>query len=380
MTFFRLARKNTWRKPLRTTLLIICVAVAFMIYGLTQSFIAGSQGTTAASEDVIGVMNATGRSQTLPISYLSKIAADKGVAAVSPITRLIGFVNTERNTVAISAAVPDKILAVNGKELGLTPELIAALKTGRDQVLVGRALADAQDWSIGDRIILTAFKIKQTDGGRNWRFEIAGIFEGANASADTYFAIGQYDYVNAARARGKDSVDIFAVRPNASTSPAELGSRLDKLFANSAAATRTQSEKQFLSALLRQYGDIALIVNLVVSVAFITLLLIVINTMVFAIRERTFEIGVLKTLGFSSVRIVTMILIETVFIFTIGGSLGLILAKLATSFTPDALGMVFSPLIALKAAGLIFVLGLATGFLPAFNAMRIPIIKAFRTR
>lgn len=380
MTFFDLARKNAWRKPLRTVLLMISIAVAFLIYGLTASFINGTQGTASASDDLLGVVSASGRTQPLPMALMSRIAADPDVAAVGYVARLRGFVDVEKNIVAISAADPRLLMTVNGKGLGLTPESIDALGQARDKVLVGRALSEAQGWIVGNRVTVTAFDTPRQDGGRDWRFEIAGIFEGENAATDTYFMIARYDYVNAARARGKDTVDAFVVRPRADISPGKLAARIDTLFANSATPTRTQSEKQFLEAFLRQYADIGLIVNLVVGAAFVTLLMIVVNTMLFAVRERTFEIGVLKTLGFSHLGIMALILGETLFVFTVGGGIGLALAKLATILAGPALGLVFSASILAQALAIIAVLGLATGALPAVNAMRTPIIKAFRTR
>lgn len=380
MTFFDLARKNAWRKPLRTLLLMVSIAVAFLIYGLTASFLSGTQGAAGASDDLLGITSAAGRTQPLPMAALSRLAADPDIAAVGYIARLRGFVDVEKNVVAVSAADPDRLMAVNGKALGLTPAAIAAISAARDRVLVGRALAEAQGWTIGRRVAITAFDTPRQDGGRDWRFEIAGIFEGENAATDTYFMIARYDYVNAARARGQDSVDAFVVRPRAGVSPGKLAARIDALFANSATPTRTQSERQFLEAFLRQYADVRLIVNLVVGAAFVTLLMIVVNTMVFAVRERTFEIGVLKTLGFSRRRIIALILGETLFVFAIGGGIGLVLAKLATTLAGPALGLVFSASILAKALAIIAGLGLATGALPAFNAMRTPIIKAFRTR
>ncbi len=189
-----------------------------------------------------------------------------------------------------------------------------------------------------------------------------------------------YDYINTARARGTDTVDAFIVRPLLGTSAGALAARIDSLFANSATPTRTQSEKQFLEGFLRQYADVGLITNLVVGAAFVTLLMIVINTMMFAVRERTFEIGVLKTLGFSRKRILILVLGETLFLFALGGTLGLVLAKLATVMTGPALGLVFSTTVLAKAASLIAALGLVTGLIPAINAMRTPITTAFRAR
>lgn len=380
MTFFDLARKNAWRKPVRTILLVICVAVAFLIYALTASFVNGSQGASGASDDILGVMSAAGRTQPLPMSYMNRIAADPDVAGVNYTSRMRGFVGVEKNVVAVSALDPQRLMAVSGKELGLTRELVEALAGQRDRVLVGRALAEAQGWRVGQTVTVTGFDMVRQDSSRDWSFGIAGIFEGENASSDTYFMIARYDYLNAARARNRDTFDAFVVRPKSSASAGELAVRIDRMFANSAAPTRTQSEKQFLEAFLRQYADVGLIVDLVVSAAFVTLLMIVINTMVFAVRERTFEIGVLKTLGFSGVQVLLLILGETLFIFAVGGSVGLVLATLAVLASDPALGLALSIPVLARALAIIVLLGLATGALPAINALRTPVIAAFRQR
>ncbi|WP_411905612.1 ABC transporter permease [Rhizobium mayense] len=380
MTSLDLVRKSMRRKPLRTILLMVSVATAFLIYGLTTSFIDGSQGSSAASEDILGVMSAAGRAQPLPMSYLNRIAAEPGVAAVGYMSRLRGFATVEKNIIAVSAADPARLYSSNGKELGLTPSLISVLARDRGTVLVGQALAEAQGWTVGQKITVTSFDTARQDGSRDWSFEIAGIFNGENASTDTYFVIAQYDYVNALRARNKDTVDAFIIRPQPDVQTGELASKIDQLFANSAAPTQTRSEKQFLEAFLRQYADIGLIVNMVVGAAFVTLLMIVGNTMVFAVRERTFEIGVLKTLGFSGSWIMALILGETFFIFVVGAAIGLILALLAAVITGPAIGLVFSNAIFARALALVILLALLTGVLPALNALRIPIISAFRTR
>lgn len=379
MTFFQLMRRNAWRKPLRATLLMFSVGVAFLIYGLTASFLAGSQGAAGASDTLLGVFNKAGRAQPLPLAYLNRIAADSDVAAVAYMTRMRGFVDVEKNVVMTSAVDPRLIVAANGDELGLTPQLISALEESRDRVLVGRALAEAQGWSVGQRIGVTS-QLTREDGSRDWSFTIAGIFEGADASTDTYFMVARYDAINAGRARGKDTVDGFVVRPRPGVSSGVLAARIDALFANSAAPTRTQSEKQFLEAFLRQFADVGLIVSLVVGAAFVTILMIVVNTMLFAVRERSFEIGVMKVLGFSSGRIMALILGETLFVFAAGGAGGLVLAKLATVLTGPEFGLAFNSQVLLKSVAIITGLGLATGLLPAANAMRLPIVNAFRSR
>ncbi|MGM5055700.1 ABC transporter permease [Rhizobium sp. 814_E9_N1_1] len=379
MTFFQLMRRNACRKRFRATLLMFSVGIAFLIYALTASFLGGSQGAAGASDNLLGVFNKSGRGLPLPFAYLNRIAADGDVAAVAYTARMRGFVEVEKNVVMTSAVDPRSIAAANGDELGLTSALIAALEEGRDRVLVGRALAEAQGWSVGQRISVTSQLIK-ADGSRDWSFVIAGIFEGANASTDTYFMLARYDTINAARARDKDTVDAFVVRPRQGVSPGVLAARIDALFANSAAQTRTQSEKQFLEAFLRQFADVGLIVSLVVGAAFVTILMITVNTMLSAVRERSFEIGVMKVLGFSQGRIMTLVLGETLFIFATGGAGGLLLAWLATLLIGPEFGFAFSLSVLLKSVTIIAGLGLLTGLLPAINAMRLPIVNAFRSR
>ncbi|TCM58108.1 putative ABC transport system permease protein [Rhizobium sp. PP-F2F-G48] len=380
MSFYSLAKRNALRKPLRAVLLIICIAIAFLIYGLTTSFLRGAQSASAASEDILGITSAGGRAQALPIHFLSRLADIPDVAAVGYVARLRGYAGVEKNRIAVSAADMPRLMQVNGKGLGLTPALLSAMDGARDRVLVGRALAEAQGWVVGQRVTITAFDVFPQAGGRDWRFEIAGIFDGETASTDTYFMIARFDYVNAVRARGRDMVDAFVVLPSPAVSPAVLAARIDARFSSSATPTQTQSEKQFLEAFLRQYADVGLIVNLVVGAAFVTLLMIVINTMIFAIRERTFEIGVLKTLGFSRGHIVALVLVETAFVVLLGGSVGLSLAWLAAQLAGAELGLVFSAAVLAKGVAIMVALSLATGALPAIAALRIPVINAFRTR
>lgn len=378
MTWTQFARKSVWRKPFRTLLLIVCVAASFLIYGLTLSFVHGAQSSSGWSDDILGVSNAVGMGQPMPLAYGPRIASDPDVAAVAYTTRVRGYVTSERDGINLSASVPEDLMAANGTELGLTPDLIAAINETRDSILVGRALADVQGFQDGDVLAFTLMTPLGTT--KTLRLRVAGIFEGKSVSTDTYFMIGRYDYINALRTREQDTAGVFIVRPEAGANTGALASRLDALFANSSTPTRTQSERQFLEAFMRQYADVSLIVNLIVGASFITLLMIVINTMVLAVRERFFEIGVLKTLGFARRRIFMLIMTETLFVFLVGGAIGLGLTQLATEFGGAKLGLVLTPESWLRASAMVLGLALLTGLLPAAKAMRIPVIAAFRTR
>jgi len=153
------------------------------------------------------------------------------------------------------------------------------------------------------------------------------------------------------------------------------------MFVNSTAETATDTEKAFNKAFAAQFGNIALIVILVVGAAFVTILMIVGNTMALTIRERTREIGVLKTLGFTGGRILGLVLGESVLLALLGGLPGLALAALVTVLLRPSVsnllpGFALTGDIVAEAIGLMLALGLITGLIPALNAMRLKIAIA----
>jgi putative ABC transport system permease protein len=161
----------------------------------------------------------------------------------------------------------------------------------------------------------------------------------------------------------------------------QVSKAIDQSFANSSYETATDTEKAFNKAFVAQLGNIALIVKLVVGAAFVTILMIVGNTMVMAVRERTREIGVLKTLGFSGARVLRLVLGETLLLALIGGLPGVGLAALATLSLRQSLsnfipGLTLDPSVLAIALVLMVGLGLATGLVPAINAFRLKIADA----
>jgi putative ABC transport system permease protein len=163
----------------------------------------------------------------------------------------------------------------------------------------------------------------------------------------------------------------------------EIAARIDAMFENSPNETKTDTEKAFVAGWAKQVGDIGRIMIWIVAMAMFTILLVAGNTMAQAIRERTNELAVLKTLGFGDGRILRMVLFESVLIAAVGGGLGLALSYAGITFMGDPTGgllpaFYFPTADAVMGVGLVLLLGLASGFLPAWQASRLRIVDALR--
>jgi putative ABC transport system permease protein len=161
-----------------------------------------------------------------------------------------------------------------------------------------------------------------------------------------------------------------------------MGAHFDDMFANSAAETKTTTEKGFVEGFAKQVGDIGAIMIAIVAAVLFTMMLVAANTMAQSVRERTSEVGVLKTLGFSNASILLLVLGESVLIAVIGGGLGLLAAWLFVQQGDPTGGMlpifVLPPRDVVVGAVMIVGLGLVAGLLPAVTAMQLRITDALR--
>jgi putative ABC transport system permease protein len=242
-------------------------------------------------------------------------------------------------------------------------------------------MAKKWGWHVGDHVPIASNIFSQKNGSHSWDFDIVGIFTGKKPQIDTNFMVFQYDYFDETRSFGKDSIGWMALRTASPSLNDGVIKTVDQLFANSSYETATDTEKAFNKAFVAQFGNIALIVVLVVGAAFVTILMIVGNTMALSVRERTREIGVLKTLGFSGSRILRLVLGESILLALIGGLPGLGLAILFIVLVRDSLTGILphinvAPGIVLAGVAMMVMLGVVTGLVPALGAMRLKIAAA----
>ncbi|MFT3809994.1 MAG: FtsX-like permease family protein [Micropepsaceae bacterium] len=382
MTSWGLILKNLFRRKLRTFLTIFAILVAFLIFGVLSAFqktlTDPPQGQSATRLVSTNKVNFT---QPLPLAYVQRVAALKNAEIVSHMSWFGGYYQESKNFIISFAVDPETYVAIYS-EMVLTEAEKQDFLANRTGMLVGKKLADQYGWKVGDTVPLKSNIFRQKDGSDTWDFKVSGIFTNAEDESGDQFVVFHYDYFNESRSFGRDAIGQMIVKLRDTSQIDATAREIDELFVNSGAETETRTEAAFAQSFAAQLGDIGFIVTAVVGAAFITILLIAGNTMMLTVRERTGEIAVLKTIGFTARRIFAMILTESFILAFIGGLLGIALAYVALmalgSMSGGFMGAVkMTPSILITAFVLMALLGFVTGFLPAWRAMRTDIITAF---
>jgi putative ABC transport system permease protein len=380
MKFLPLLWKNLLRKKIRTTFTVLSIFIAFVLFGLLMTIrMAFSFGVEIIGLDRLVLIHKVSLIMPLPVSYLNRIQATPGVELATHNTWFGGVYQDPSNFFAQIVVDPEPFMQIY-QEYELPPEQFEAWLRDRQGAIVGVDLARRFGWQIGDRIPIVG-TIWQPRSGQVWEFNIVGIYDGGTGVDKTQMFF-RYDYLDENRAGGQGLVGWYVVKIEDPDRAQELATTFDEMFANSPAETKTTTEKGFIEGFAKQVGDIgAIMIAILVAVLF-TILLVVANTMAQSVRERTSEVGVLKTLGFSNVAILVLVLSESVAIAVIGGGLGLLVSWLFVQQGDPTGGML--PIFVLPArdvvtgVALILLLGIVAGLMPAVNAMQLRITDALR--
>ncbi len=380
MKDFYLVLKNLTRKPLRLFLTVFATFIAFMIFGTLTAFQqAFDAGIDLAADDRLVVVNKINFTQVLPISYANRVRGVEDVVAVTHLNWFGGYYQEPRNQFAMFAVDAENFLGVYNEVLISEAERDAWL-TNRQGLIAGKSIAENFGWQAGERIPVNSNIFSQRDGRTDWDFDVVAIYEGADPQTDTNSVYFHYEYFNETQSFGGDFIGFMGVRTSDPQRNEAVIQAIDDMFANSPAETETVPEKAFNKAFIEQIGNLSLILTSVVLAAFFVILVIVGNSMILSIRERTGEIGVMKTLGFTSGRIFRMVLAESLLLALIGGVLGVLAAGSVVTLVNNA--PIQLPTLVLDGSvwsqALLFMLGLGviTGIVPATNALRLNIITA----
>ncbi len=380
MKFLPLLWSSLWRKKIRTIFTLLSVFVAFLLFGLLMTIRgAFSFGVDIAGLDRLVLIHKVSLIMPLPVAYKERLAVTPGVALVSHQTWFGGVYQDPANFFAQMVVEPEPFMKIY-PEFRIPPDQVKAWLDDRQGAIVGADLAKRFNWKIGDRVPITG-TIWQPKQGQVWEFNVVGIYDGDQGVDKTQFFF-RYDYLDENRRGGQGLVGWYVVKIADASQAQQMGAKFDSMFANSSAETKTTTEKGFVEGFAKQVGDIGSIMIAILVAVLFTMLLVAANTMAQSVRERTSEVGVLKTLGFSNGSILALVLGESVLIAVIGGTLGLGLAWLIVQGGDPTNGMlpifILPPRDVAVGAVMIVVLGLIAGALPAFTAMNLKITDALR--
>jgi len=380
MKFLPLIWKNVWRRKFRTIFTLLSLFIAFLLFGILMTIrMAFTFGVDIAGLDRLVLIHKVSLIMPLPVSYTARLQAVPGVEMATHNTWFGGVYQDPSNFFAQIALEPEPFLKIY-PEYQLPPEQLKAWLDDRQGAVVGKDLAERFGWKIGTRVPIQA-TIWQPQQGQTWEFNIVGIYDGGDGVDKTQFFF-RYDYLDENRRVGQGAVGWYIVKIADPSQAVQMSRTFDEMFANSSAETKTTTEKGFVEGFAKQVGDIGSIMIAVSSVVLFMFGLVAASTMAQSVRERTSEMAVLKTLGFTGARILRLVLAESLFIAIVGGGLGLLMAWLFVQGGDPTNGML--PIFVLPArqlavgGALVVLIGVVAGLMPAVGAMRLRITDALR--
>ena len=379
MKYLRLVLANLMRSKRRTFLTISSIAIALFLFCTLRTVIPSFEASLRASEATrLVVRHGASLVFPLPLSYRERLAQVPGVTGVTYGNWFGGVYQDPKNNFAQFAMDVPTMFDLF-PETVVPPDQVAAFKAERTSCLIGAGLAKRFGWKVGDTV-----PILGTIFPGEWRFTVRGIYHGRTKDIDENTLFFHWDYLNESLPEGrKNYVGIYWIRIASPAMAAAVSQRVDDMFRNSAQPTKTETEKAFQAGFISMIGNVQLLLTIIGSAIVFAIMLVTVNTMMMAARERTTEIAVLKTLGFSDGLILRLVGGEALLVSLVGGVLGCGLAALIfhqLDFTGGGFFPNFRVLPETVLAGLLLalVMGLLSGMAPAVSAARLKIASALR--
>jgi ABC-type transport system, involved in lipoprotein release, permease component len=388
MKYLHLIWAELFRRKTRTFLTLVSILAAFLLFGLLDgvrtSFSEAGQSANGARR--LQTQSRLSFIQALPMSLEPRIAQVDGVKAVAHANWFGGAYQDPHNQVFSFAVSPNYLDLF--PEIDVDPAQRAKFATTRTGTLVGEGLMKRFGWKVGQKIPLQSTIFPNADGTKNWSFDIVGVLKPKDKATGGWYdqmMLMQWKYFDESTPYNRGQAGWYVVELGNANQADRVAKAIDALSTNSDHETRTMTESAAAQSWMKQMADIGLIVGSIMGAVFFTLLLLTGNTMAQAVRERTSELAVLKTIGFSSTSVLLMVLAESVLLVLIGGVLGVGLsAVLGPIVSGGSGGAINLPPVSvqswLTALCLMVAIGLLVGALPALRAMRLNIVDALAGR
>jgi putative ABC transport system permease protein len=381
MKYARLLFANLFRKKIRLALSLLSFFAALLLFGVLAAVkSAFNQGIDVAGVDRLVVINRVSLIQPIPISYADRIQQIQGVKYVTHSNWFGGIYQDPKNFFPQFAIDVDSFRKV-------FPEFVVPdaqwqnFVKDRQGAVVGAKLAKRFGFKVGDRVPIQGTILPGT-----WEFNIDAIYAGKDGNQDETQFWFQYEYFRErAPERFKSLVGWYTVRVDNPDDSPRIAKTIDTQFSNSPYETKTDTEKGFATGFAKQIGNVGALIFIVGSVVFFTLLLVTANTMAISVRERTAELAVLKAVGFSDMTVLWFVMAESLTIAVVGGSAGLLVSMAFTAGLAKSAALAsVLPIIAIPfsslgvGAILAVAVGIVSGLMPAYAAMRLRVVEALR--
>jgi putative ABC transport system permease protein len=374
---------NLWRKKTRTVFTLLSVAIAFLLYGalatIDEAFENPQTGVTGV--DKLITTNKFSLTLQLPFADLQQIAAVPGVAVVTWITWFGAYYQESKNFVFALPIDTPTYFDLHKDEFVVSDAQMAAFRNTRSGALVNSALMKKFGWQVGQKLPLhSTIWTQKSDGSLNWTFDIVGTFDAKDptqASQQASTVLFHYELFDEGRSFGKGEVGWFEERIVDPAQSPQIARKIDALFANSPNETKTQPAKDFAMSFVKQFGDVGFVLRAILGAVFFTLLFLTGNTMMQSVRERTPELAVLKTLGFSDAKVVGLVIGESLLLCVLAAIVGVAASYGLIPVVRSVLqGIPTLPWLIPEGAGLAVLLALLVGTPPALRAMRLNVVDA----
>jgi len=378
MTFTRFVTRSAFRNRLRSLLTVSSIAFSLLLLSVMLTLWRSFYIDKGAPDSALRIMtrHKVSLANFLPIYYRDKIRTVPGVLHVVPMTWFGGKYIDDKpaNFFAQFATDPEEYFDVAADKI-MPPEQLAAWKKDRAGCVVDANLAKKHNWKIGDRITLQG-----TIFPTNLDLTLRGIYTIDPPLSNLYF---HAKYLEESVSWFKDSAGFYFTRVDTAENMPKAAHAIDDMFHSTPVPTKSESEQAFRLDFIATLGNVKAFILSICGAVVFTMLLVSANTMAMSIRERTREVAVLRTLGFTRERIFQLLLSEALAIALIGGLLGVALATLIIgALSRPGIGMPVSmhmttatALVVMLVAALV---GVTSAVIPSYRASRLHIVDALR--
>jgi putative ABC transport system permease protein len=376
LKFLPLLWRNLWGNKRRTVLTMLSVSVALFLWTAMEAVVGALETSTGTTGSALGlvVRRTSSFTDSMPEAFGPMIARVPGVTMVCPVDWFGGVYKEDRPEYFFPQFYADANLILDVLEdVRIPAEQLAAFKQDRAAAVAGGQLAQRLGWKIGDPIALRGTYLPMDP-----QLRLRGIYHGKDESA-LYF---HREYVETALGR-PGQVGMFWVRVDTIETLPVVMDAIDRMFANSEAPTKTETEQVFQASFIAMLGNIqTLITSIGLTVAF-AIICMAANTMALAARERVGDVAIMKSLGFHRGHILGLLLAESVVITLAGGVCGAVAAQLVLRTIDVSSGGLFlnlrvAPEAIVRAAGLSMIIGIVSGGIPAWNAAALKPVDGLR--